>query len=224
VGDFAGGSLFALIGIVLALLERERTGRGQVVDAAIVDGVALLASAQLAEWSDGSWMGRGAGLLSGAAPFYGTYECADGRWFAVGAIEEKFHSVFLDTLDIVVDADTDRFDPSTWPALRRDVAAAFARRPREEWEEEFRHVDGCGDPVLDLDELPDNEHLAARSTIVRDSGGRVAAGVAPRLSHWSEQLRSHPPRKGADTADVLRTIGYTDDDVQRLCAAGAIGL
>ena len=131
VGDFASGALMAMIGITLALLERERTGRGQVVDAAMVDGAALLLSAQLAEFSDGQWQGRGGSTLSGAAPFYGAYECSDGRWFAVGAIEPRFYAAFLQALGLGDVALESQYDSSEMagppPAGRRRLSRPTAR-------------------------------------------------------------------------------------------------
>ncbi|GAA0622484.1 CaiB/BaiF CoA-transferase family protein [Sporichthya brevicatena] len=220
LGDLAAGSVLTAFGIVTALLERAATGHGQVVDAAITDGAALLSSAWLAELNAGVWAGRGRHLLSGVAPFYGVYACSDGGWFAVGAIEEKFYAQFLDVLGL---ADVDRstqLNPRTWPALRARVAGAFAGRPRPHWETVFAGVDGCGTPVLDLDELPDDPHLAARGTVVRD-GDRISAAPAPRLSRTPARPGS-PAVRGADTAAALTDAGYTEAEIAALVADGTV--
>lgn len=220
VGDIAGGSMFAAFGILMALFERSVTGRGQVVDSAIVDGSAVLNMPQLGELNAGIWSGRGAHLLSGAAPFYGTYRCADGRWFAVGAIEPKFYTRFLEALGIDDVPVTDQLDRAGWAALRERVADTFAGKPRAHWTAVFADVDGCGSPVLDLPELADDPHLQARGTIV-DDGGRLAAAPAPRLSRTPGSLRPAPGR-GADTRAVLTEAGFTAAEIATLAASGTV--
>lgn len=222
VGDLAGGSLVTAFGIVAALFERTVTGRGQVIDSAIADGAALLNSTWLAEVNAGIWAGRGKHLLSGASPFYGVYECADGGHFAVGAIEGKFYAAFLDALGL---DDIDRatqMDPRTWPALKARVADVFATKPRAHWTEAFAGIDGCGTPVLDLDELADDPHLRARGTVVRSEAGLHAA-PAPRLSRTPAYVGPDPVR-GADTRTALIEAGYTDAEIDALVADGTVGL
>jgi len=221
VGDFASGALMAMIGITLALLERQRTGRGQVVDAAMVDGAALLLSAQLAEFSDGQWEGRGGSTLSGAAPFYGAYECSDGRWFAVGAIEPRFYTAFLEALalsDVALDS---QYDSSEWPALRTRVADAFRSRPRDHWSRVFGAIDGCGSEVLEIDELLADPHLRARGTVFQRNG-RLEAAPAPRLSESATTLGTRPEAVGQHTAEVLLESGFSTDEVDALHASHAI--
>ena len=147
LGDLAGGSLVTAFGIVTALFERTVTGRGQVIDAAIADGAALLNSTWLAEINAGIWAGRGRHLLSGVSPFYGAYACADGGYFAVGAIEGKFYEQFLDALGLDEINRATQMDPGTWPELKARVAEVFATKPREHWTEAFAGIDGCGTPV-----------------------------------------------------------------------------
>lgn len=222
LGDIAGGSMFAFAGIVMALLDRIRTGRGQVVDASIVDGSALLNSPQLGEYNAGIWPGRGRGLLSGAAPFYGVYRCADGGLFAVGAIEPRFYEQFLAALDLAEEGGrVAQGDAATWPALRRRVAGRFAERDRDHWTAVFASIDGCGTPVLELDELAEDPHLRARGTIVEHEGG-IAAAPAPRLSESPGRLRPSPAGRGADTRGVLREAGFADDEIAALVAAGTV--
>lgn len=222
VGDIAGGSLFAAMGILMALFERAGTGRGQVVDAAITDGSALLNVPQLGEFSAGLWAGRGQGILSGAAPFYGVYACADGGHFAVGAIEPKFYAQFLEALGIEdAPMGPEQMDPSGWPALRKRVAAEFATKDRAHWTSVFAGIDGCGTPVLDLAELVDDPHLAARGTVVRHED-QVTAAPAPRLSETPGRLRHSPEGRGADTREVLLESGFTDEEVEELFADGTV--
>jgi alpha-methylacyl-CoA racemase len=219
LGDLASGSLLAAFGTVLALFERERTGLGQVVDAAIVDGAALLLSAAFGELASGMWAGgRGTHVLSGVAPFYGTYRCADGGWFAVGAIEPQFYTALLSVLG--VDEPVDRqWDRDAWPALRARLAAVFATRPRDAWTAAFNGVDACAGPVLEIDELGTDEHLAARRTI-QVNGDWLQAAPAPRLSrHPGLQAR---PASAASAAEILRGMGLPAKDVDALLADGIV--
>lgn len=224
VGDIAGGSLITAFGIVMALLERAATGRGQVVDGAIVDGSALLNIPQLGELNAGMWGGRGKSILSGAAPFYGTYECSCGGWFAVGAIESKFYAEFLSALGIS-DAPTGpaQYDPRGWPKLRLQVAEAFRAESRAHWTEVFTGIEGCGTPVLELDELVDDAHLRARGTVV-ERDGKVTAAPAPRLSATPGRLRPPPAVRGGDTASVLTEAGFKPEEIAALAAEGTVQL
>jgi len=221
LGDIAGGSLFAAFGITMALLERVRTGLGQVIDSAIVDGAALLNTPHLAELSAGRWAGRGQHLLSGIAPFYGAYECADGGYFAVGAIEPKFYAQFLDALGLDDVVPADQLDPACWPELRERAAEIFRNKPRGHWVAVFADIEGCGSPVLELDELAEDAHLRERGTI-RAEGDRLAAAPAPRLSRSPGRVGPMPERRGADTRAVLTEAGFTPDEVDGLAATGTI--
>jgi alpha-methylacyl-CoA racemase len=219
LGDLAAGSLVAALGTVLALFERERTGQGQVVDAAIVDGAALLLSAAFGERASGLWDGqRGTHLLSGVAPFYTVYRCADGGWFAVGAIEAPFYAALLDIVGVDDPPDA-QWERRRWPDLRQRIAAAIAQQPRDAWTERFSGRDACGAAVLDIDELDQHPHLAARHTVVRN-GDRLAAGIAPRLS-------GHPnltPRpEGTSTSQaILVSLGISPDEADQLVAAAVV--
>jgi alpha-methylacyl-CoA racemase len=224
VGDIAGGSLLTALGIVMALFQRSVTGRGQVVDGAIADGSALLNTPQLGAFNAGLPAGRGQGLLTGTAPFYGVYECADGGWFAVGAIEAKFYVEFLAALGVDGPTGPAQYDPSGWPELRTRVAEAFRAKPREHWTETFAGIEGCGTPVLELDELADDPHLAARGTVVRDGDGRLVAAPAPRLSGSAGAVRPRPAGRGADTAAVLAESGFTATEVEALVADRTVAL
>jgi alpha-methylacyl-CoA racemase len=220
LGDFASGSMMAAMGTILALYQRERTGRGQVVDAAMVDGSAMLLTAQLEEFNEGVWAGRGRGMLSGAAPFYGAYQCADGKWFSVAAIERRFYSTFLETLGIDASLES-QYDSAGWPALRARIATVFATASRDHWTEVFAGVEACGHPILELSELADDPHLRERGTVVNE-GGRLKAAPAPRLSDNHLQIHE-PPVRGADTRTVLLESGFSESEITGLLDSGAIG-
>jgi alpha-methylacyl-CoA racemase len=223
VGDFASGSLMAFIGTTLALLERERTGRGQVVDAAMVDGAALLLTAQLAEYNAGQWNGPRNAMLGGAAPFYGVYQCADGKWFAVGAIEQKFYAGFLAVLGIDDVQLEDQYDRQRWPDLRDRVAKVFSSQTRDHWVDVFSRIDACGDPVLEIEELADNPHLNDRGTIV-ERDGQLMAAPAPRLSGTQALIRARPSGPAAHTREVLLEGGFSAAEVDALASNGTITL
>lgn len=219
LGDFAGGSTNAVLGILLALLQRRETGAGQVVDAAMVDGVALLLSAQLAFNAKGSWEGRGRSELSGNAPHYAAYECADGRWFSIGAIEERFYREVLDALGVEESNVPDRSDPANWPHLRRLFATAFAQHPRAHWTALFSTIDACGSPVLEIDELADDPHLRARGSVLTQDGV-VQAAPSPRFGATAFPTRSKPA--APDTKGVLHDLGISDDEVAGWASSGAL--
>jgi alpha-methylacyl-CoA racemase len=207
VGDFGGGSTYLVIGVLAALLERERSGSGQVIDAAIVDGVSSLAQLIWAMLGRGQWRDeRGTNLLDTGAPFYDTYACADGRHVAVGALEPQFYAALLRGLGLD-DADLPgQLDRSGWPVLRERFTAAFAARSRDEWAEIFAGTDACVTPVLSLAEAASDPHLAARGTLA-PIGGLVQAAPAPRFSRSRPGTPGAPPAGGADTDAVLRDWG-----------------
>ncbi|MER8058865.1 MULTISPECIES: CaiB/BaiF CoA-transferase family protein [unclassified Streptomyces] len=203
LGDYAGGSLYLVVGVLAALHHARATGTGQVVDAAIVDGTAHLSAMIHAMLSAGAWQDRrGANLLDGGCPYYGTYETADGGYMAVGALEEKFSAEFLRLLglDGLQDA---RTDLTRWPELRAAVATRFRDRTREEWTARFADSDACVAPVLSLREAPHHPHLAARSTFT-DHGGITQPAPAPRFSATPTAVRTGPALPGADTETVAR--------------------
>ncbi|MET9523420.1 CaiB/BaiF CoA transferase family protein [Streptomyces coeruleorubidus] len=203
LGDYAGGSLYLVVGVLAALHHARATGTGQVVDAAIVDGVSHLATMIHGMLAAGGWQDRrGANLLDGGCPYYGTYETADGRYMAVGALEPQFYEEFLTLLGIE-DQAAARKDVTRWGELREQVAARFKTRTRDEWTAVFDGTDACVAPVLSLREAPHHPHLAARGTFT-DHGGITQPAPAPRFSTTPTSVRTGPARPGADTADVAR--------------------
>lgn len=186
VADFGGGSMFVLLGIVAALYERERSGMGQVIDAAMVDGVSVLAQMAWTMKATGTLRDeRESFLLDGGAPFYRTYETADGRYMAVGAIEPQFFAQLLAGLGLTTDDVPSQMDKAAFPEMHRLFAQCFANKTRDEWETVFAGTDACVTPVLTWTEAAQNEHLRARSTLLRANGVDQAA---PRRAS-----RVHPP-------------------------------
>ncbi len=193
VGDFGGGSMLLVVGVLAALWERGRSGRGQVVDAAMVDGASTLLAMVWSLLAGGAWVDeRGANLLDGGAPFYDTYTCADGRHVAVGALEPKFYAELLAGLGLADEPLSAQYDRVGWPRLRERFAAAFASRTRDEWAEVFAGTDACVAPVLALHEAAEHPHLASRSTLVESDGVRQPS-PAPRFSRTPPELPSLKP-------------------------------
>ncbi|MGW0104870.1 CaiB/BaiF CoA transferase family protein [Streptomyces cellulosae] len=203
LGDYAGGSLYLVVGVLAALHHARATGAGQVVDAAIVDGTAHLTSMIHGMLAAGAWQDRrGANLLDGGCPYYGTYETADGGHMAVGALEPRFYAEFLRLLDLP-GLEGAHSDVTRWPELRARVAERFASRTRDAWTAVFEGTDACVAPVLSLREAPHHPHLAARSTFT-DHAGITQPAPAPRFSATPATVRTGPARPGADTEDVAR--------------------
>ncbi|MGW0585182.1 CaiB/BaiF CoA transferase family protein [Streptomyces sp. NPDC002920] len=212
LGDYAGGSLYLVVGVLAALHHARVTGDGQVVDAAIVDGTAHLSAMLHGMLAAGGWRDRrGVNLLDGGCPYYGTYETADGGYMAVGALEPQFYDEFVILLGLEDFADA-RKDRARWGDLREAVAARFRTRNRDEWTALFEGTDACVAPVLSLREAPHHPHLAARGTFT-DHGGLTQPAPAPRFSATPTSVRSGPAGPGADTAAVAR-----DWDVPRILA------
>lgn len=199
VGDYAGGSLQLVIGVLAAVVRRSRTGLGEVVDAAIVDGVPVLMELVYALDALGLWStSREANLLDGGVPFYRTYACADGRFVAVGALESKFYAELVAGLCLDADALPDRDDQSSWPVLTRVLGEAFAGRTRDEWAAVFDGTDACVTPVLDYREAAEHPHLRARGSVTW-ADGRLASGPAPRFDSADA---GEPPAAQPRTATV----------------------
>ncbi|MER7973125.1 CaiB/BaiF CoA-transferase family protein [Streptomyces sp. NPDC096080] len=203
LGDYAGGSLYLVVGVLAALHHARVSGAGQVVDAAVVDGTAHLASMIHGMVAAGAWQDRrGANLLDGGCPYYGTYETADGGHMAVSALEPRFYDLFVTLLGLPEHAGA-RTDVTRWPALREAVAARFRTRTRDAWTAVFEGTDACVAPVLSLREAPDHPHLAARATFTHH-GGLTQPAPAPRFSATPTAVRTGPALPGADTAAVAR--------------------
>jgi alpha-methylacyl-CoA racemase len=222
LGDFGGGGMLMAFGICAALVERGTSGRGQVVDAAIVDGVASLLAMPFMLMAQGLWRDeRGVNLLDGGAPWYDVYQTADGKWMAVGALEPQFYAALLAGLGLDGAADLpDRGDPRNWAELRARLAARFAERTRDEWAAVFAGSDACTEPVLSLTEAAADPHLAARRTYVTGDGdGVTQPAPSPRFSRTPGRLSQPPPGPGQHTTQALTEWGLPD--AQDLVACGA---
>ncbi|MFI8592140.1 CaiB/BaiF CoA transferase family protein [Dietzia maris] len=219
VGDFAGGANYLVMGVLAALFDAQRRGHGQVIDAAIVDGVSHLLTGTHTFLNSGMWTdGRGQNLLDGAAPFYSIFETSDGKHLAAGPIEPAFWAQFLDGLELDPDAFSDRWDPSEWPRLREEIAGVFARRTQAEWTETFDGSDACVSPVVSLLDAPDHPHIRARGSVVRHENGSVSSAPAPRFSNRSRTELTPATPIGEHTKEVLQ---QTNLDVAALLAEGA---
>jgi alpha-methylacyl-CoA racemase len=224
LGDFGGGGMFLAFGIVCALLRVRAGDPGQVVDAAIVDGVAALTTGIRGLLERGLWRNeRGVNLLDGGAPFYDTYECADGKHIAVGALEPQFYAELVERTGYAgaTSNPADRADPTTWPAARADWAALFATRTRDEWASLLAESDACVAPVLDWTEAPVHPHMAARSAFT-EVGGVVQPAPAPRLSATPGALARPPASPGEHTGEILAALGRDTAAIAALRESGAV--
>ena len=226
VGDFGGGGMLLAFGMVCGMLEASRSGQGQVVDAAMVDGAALLASMIWGFGSAGLWGERGTNLLDGGAWYYGTYECSDGRYISLGSLEPQFYAEMVRITGL--DADVDGkgplpkpMDRASWPAMRERLAAVIATKSRDEWDALMAGTDVCFAPVLTMDEAPQHPHMAGRGTFI-DVGGVTQPAPAPRFSRTPGEVTGPTPRPGDDTDEALVDWGFAADEVAKLREAGAI--
>lgn len=221
VGDFGGGGMLLAVGICAALAERASSGQGQVVDAAMVDGAALLNGFMYGMRAAGMWSEqRGQNLLDSGAPFYDTYETADGGWVAVGALEPQFYRNLVEALDLD-DLPRTQPGPEGWPALRARFAEAFRTRTRDEWAQRLAGLEACVTPVLSPWEAPTHPHHTARETFV-ESAGLVQPAPAPRFGRTPAAIAGPPPPPGAHTDEVLAEWGFAAKEIEELRAAGDI--
>jgi len=219
VADFGGGGMLLAYGVVCALLGARVSGKGQVVDAAMVDGASLLLSMAHGQLAAGKWTEeRGSNVLDGAAPFYRTYRCSDGAHMAVGCVEPQFYRAFLDVLDLVDDPLFEahsQFDTARWDEQVERIAAVFAARPRAEWEADFERTEACTTPVLTMAEAATHPHVAARRTLA-EGNGITQPMPAPRFSDTPATL----PERGSGSPALVRAtlhgLGLSEDDVAAL--------
>ncbi|MBW3621231.1 MAG: CoA transferase [Actinobacteria bacterium] len=221
IADFGGGGTYLVIGILAALVERERSGQGQVVDAAMVDGAISLTAMFHGMLAMGAWTTeRQSNLLDGGAPFYDTYATADGGFVAVGALEPQFYAELLARLELDPE-DWPQFDQRRWPAFRTELTRIFAAEPRSHWDEVFAGSDACVASLLSLTEAPAHPHNIARAAFV-EVDGAVQPAPAPRFSRTPGEVRSGAPEYGGHTDEVLAELGFDADAITRLRDAGAV--
>ena len=222
VGDFGGGALYLAFGVLAGLLEARTSGQGQVIDAAMVDGAASLLTAIYGMYGSGSWqLERGTNILDTGAHFYGTYECADGKWISIGSIEAKFHAELLEKLGLEESDIPDRMDRSRWVEHKKRLTELFLAKTRDEWCEIMEGSDVCFAPVLSMAEAPNHPHNVARGAFV-EVDGVIQPGPAPRFSRTPGQVQSPPPDPGQHTEAILADWGWSADDIAALRTAGAI--
>jgi alpha-methylacyl-CoA racemase len=220
VGDFGGGGMLLAFGVACALFEAERSGKGQVVDAAMIDGASLLSTMFWGLQAAGHWSDeRGANVLDSGAPWYDTYETKDGGFVAIGAIEPKFYAELLRRLGLDGVALPEQNDRSGWPALRERFAAAFRTRTRDEWRRVFEGSDACFAPVLTFREAAEHAHAAARKAYIT-LGNVTQPAPAPRFSRTPGAALSAPPERGERGRDALNDWGFSAAEVERLAALG----
>jgi alpha-methylacyl-CoA racemase len=221
VGDYAGGGMLLAFGLVCALLEARASGRGQVVDAAMVDGASLLMTMFHGRRLNGTWHDvRGTNYIDSGAPFYDVYETSDGRYVAVGAIEPKFHTELLRRIGLADEVHTP-VRRSDWPVVKERLAAQFRTRTRDEWVALLEGTDACFAPVLGLGEVVDHPHHRARNSFVEVADVPQPA-PAPRFSRTPPEVTRRPPLPGEHTDAVLAEWGFDEDEIARLLDAGAV--
>jgi alpha-methylacyl-CoA racemase len=222
IGDMGGGGLLLAFGVVCALLESRGSGQGQVVDAAMVDGSALMASTIYGLRPAGWWSDRrGVNMLDGGAPFYEVYETSDGGFVAVGAIEQQFYAELLAGLGLDPAKLPAQMDRKSWPKVKRRFARVFKSRTRDEWTEVFEGRDACVAPVLSLTEAAIHPHNFERKSFV-DPHGVLQAAPAPRFSRTAPAMSLPPPAPGEHTDDVLADYGFEPAEIAALRQSGAI--
>jgi alpha-methylacyl-CoA racemase len=222
VADYGGGALYLAFGVLAALVERQRSGRGQVVDAAMVDGAASLGSIFYGLAAAGQWSAeRGANLLDGGAPFYAAYETADGRWVSLAPLEPKFFAELAARIGLDERFVKRQYDQRLWPEMREAIAAAIRTRTRDEWCTALEGSDACFAPVLSFDEAPQHAHARARGAFV-EVGGIVQPGPAPRFGRTPAGPPRPPPQVGEHTDEVLAEAGFDAGALAALRAEGAI--
>jgi alpha-methylacyl-CoA racemase len=220
VGDFGGGGMLLAFGVACALVEAKTSGQGQVVDAAMVDGSALLMTFIHGLKAMGVWSSeRGTNLLDSGAPFYDVYECADGEWISVGSIEPQFYAELLRLSG--AEHEPHQMDKSNWPGMRDELTRVFKAKTREEWCALMEASDVCFAPVLSMDEAPHHPHNVARDTFV-EVAGIQNPNAAPRFSRTPGEIQGPPAHAGQHTDEVLAEAGLSADDIAALRASGAV--
>jgi len=223
VGDFGGGGMFLAFGLVCALFEARRSGRGQVVDASMVEGSAMLMLPFFGGPRRSEPHPRGTNLLDSGAPFYDAYETADGQWVSVGAIEPQFYDELVTKMGLDRETLPVQMDPSTWPALKEHFARVFRTRTRDEWCQIFEGSDACFAPVLNLVEAAGHPHNTARRAFIQVEGVDQPA-PAPRFSVTPGGVHRAPPKPGQHTDEILAEWGgFSDGEISALRRLGAVG-
>ena len=222
VGDFGGGALYLALGVVAGLLEAQKSGKGQVVDAAMVDGASSLMTAIYGIKAAGMWTNnRGENLLDTGAHFYEVYETSDGKFVSIGSIEAKFYEELLELSGLKGQELPNQMDRTAWPALKQQLTKIFKSKTRDEWCKIMEGSDVCFAPVLSMEEAPKHPHNRHRDTFV-EVEGVVQPGPAPRFSRTPGKVQRPPASPGEHTEEALRDWGFSAVDLEKLRAQGAI--
>jgi len=223
LGDMGGGGLMLAWGIACALLEAQRSGQGQVIDAAMCEGAAVLAHGLFNLEALGEWQGKCA--IDSSAPFYDVFACADGLWLSVCPLEPQFYASFVKRLGLTDDPDFAgaQYDTERWPAMKQRLSEIFRQQPRRHWEDLFADTDDCVWPVLSMKEAPEHPHNRARAAFVELAGVRQPA-PAPRLSRTPGEIRRPPPLLGEHSRERLAALGLGTEEIERLIALGAVSV
>ncbi len=221
IGDFGGGGMLLAYGVVCALLERASSGRGQVVDAAMVDGAAALMAVFFGAAQSGFWGERGTNLLDTGSHFYDVYETADGKYISIGSIEPQFYAELIQRLGLAGEDLPDQNDRAQWPAFKERLAKLFKTGTRDDWCERMEGSDVCFAPVLSLGEAPRHPHAIARESFV-EVAGAVQPRPAPRFSRTAAEIQRPPARPGQHTDEALAEWGVASDRLAALHGSGAI--
>ena len=214
-GDYAGGTMFLAFGICAALLSASKTGKGQVVDAAMIDGVSVLSSILYTLSQSGIWnvKNRGSNLFDGGAPFYQVYKTKDDNFVSIGSLEPQFYQILKDKLELGTEFDN-QMDPSSWPSLVNKLENIFKSKTRSEWNEIFEGTDVCYSPVLSIEEAKDHPHMKKRNNFF-EINGITQPAPAPRFSESKISDPKIAPSVGQNNNEILKSLGYSDEDINK---------
>jgi alpha-methylacyl-CoA racemase len=222
VGDFGGGGMMLALGLLAAILSARTTGKGQIVDAAMTDGAATLGTMIFGLIANDGWkVERHANFIDGAAPFYAAYECSDGKFVSIGAMEPQFYKALLTNLELFDPRFEQQWDRSMWPTLQQSIEDTFRKRTRDEWAAALEGSNVCFAPVLSPSEAPRHPHNVARGTFVETDIGLLPR-PSPRFSRTETHVRAKAGLAGADTTWILRNAGFTDDEIDRAHETGMV--
>lgn len=222
VGDYGGGALMMLVGVLAALHSRQQSNQGQVIDVAMTDGVAMLLAPFYSMLAQGKWQDkRQANLLDGGAHFYGAYQCADGLYISIGSIEPQFYRTLLEKCGIDVPEFQDQLNEQAWPALREHMTKLFRSRTRDQWSKLLEGTDVCFAPVLDLHEAPKHAHNVARQTYV-EYRGTMQPAPAPRFDRTPSSMQTSVPLVGENSAALLARAGISQEEIAQLITTGVV--